>query len=95
MTLRISPAGSGVVLVPLAALISRSEGGSGSSSADVGTSSAVSSWASSSLSPSACSISFKNALRELKGGLVGDLGRGLPIQAGKNVKIQCNLEYHF
>ena len=83
MTLCISPGGSGVVLVPLAALISRSEGGSGSRSADVGTSSAVSSWASSSLSPSACNISFKNASRELKGGLVGDLGGGLLLRVGK------------
>jgi hypothetical protein len=83
MTLRISPGGSGVVLVPFAALISRSEGGSGSRSDDVGTSSAVSSWASSTLSPSACSISLKNALRELNGGLVGDLGGGLLLQVEK------------
>jgi hypothetical protein len=83
MTRRISPGGSGVELVPLAALINRSKVGSNSRSADIGTSSAVSSWASSSLSPNACNYSFKNALRELKGGLVGDFGGGLPQRVGK------------
>jgi hypothetical protein len=83
MTLRTSPGGSGVELVPLVALINGSKGGSGSRSADIGTSSAVSSWASSSLSPSAYSISLRNALRELKGGLVGDLGEGLLLRVGK------------
>jgi hypothetical protein len=76
ITRRISPGGSGVELVPLVALTSKSEGGSGSRSADVGTSSTVSSWASSSLSPNACTRLCKNALRDLKGGLVGDLGGG-------------------
>jgi hypothetical protein len=65
MTLHISPGGSGVELVRLAALINKSEGGSGSRSADIGTSSAVSSWTSSISSPNACIKSCKNAFCDL------------------------------
>jgi hypothetical protein len=43
MTRHMSPGGSGVELVPLAALINKSQGGSSSRSGDIGTSSAVSS----------------------------------------------------
>jgi hypothetical protein len=50
MTLRISPGGSDVELVPLVALLRKSAGGSGSRSADVGVSSVDSSCKSSSLS---------------------------------------------
>jgi hypothetical protein len=82
MTLGISLGGSGVELVPLVALINKSEGGSGSRSADIGTSSAASSWTSLSSSPNACRW-CKNGLHYLKGGLVGDLGGGLPLQVGK------------
>jgi hypothetical protein len=78
MTLRMS--GSDVELVPLAALISKSTGGSGSRSADVGVLSADSSCTSSSLSLNASRRSCKYAFRDLKGGLVENLGGVLPLR---------------
>jgi hypothetical protein len=61
----MSPGGCDVELVPLAALISKSAGGSGSRSADVGVSSADSS-----LSLNASRRLCKYAVRDLLGGLV-------------------------
>jgi hypothetical protein len=79
MTLQISPGGSDVELVPLAALISKSAGGSGSRSADVGVSSADFSCTSSSLSLNASRRSCNYAFRDLLGGYVGYLTGGLPL----------------
>jgi hypothetical protein len=62
----MSPGGSGVELLPFDALMRRSAGGSGSSTAGIGTSSAVSSW----ISPSLSLNAFKNACYcDLKEGL--------------------------
>jgi hypothetical protein len=76
----MSPGGSDVELVPLAALISKSACGSGSRSADVGVSSADSSCSSSSSSLNASRRSCKYAFRDLLGGLVEYLKGGLPLR---------------
>jgi hypothetical protein len=70
MTQHISPGGSGLGLLPFAAFIKTSAGGSGSRSADSGASSAMaSSGASSSSSSNASRNSCNNAFLDLEEGL--------------------------
>jgi hypothetical protein len=79
MTRHISPGGSGLELPPFAAFIKRSEGGSGSRSADNGASSAVASPdASSRSSTNASRNSCNNAFLDLEEGLLDDVVGVLP-----------------
>jgi hypothetical protein len=75
----MSPGGSVPGLLPLAALIKRSAGGSGSRSADNGASSAVASaGTSSSSSPNASRNSCSNAFLDLEEGLLDEVLGVLP-----------------